>query len=160
MSAGRLSPGAAALLLLLPLFPALASALWHPRRPAWDALLRAAPPATSATELDGLRLELAQVRASHVGALWIDARPPGDHAAAHVPGAISLHEGAWDEGFAVLSDRWDGVASIVVYCGGENCRASEAVALRLRRELGFERVFVLGGGWDAWLAATRGEEAR
>lgn len=153
---------AAVLLLLGPLLPALATALWHPRRPDWAALRHAGMP-PGAAEAAALRLDLAELRAAHPDALWIDARPARDYAAAHVPGALALTEDVWEEGFARLVEAWDGAASIVVYCGGEHCRASEAVALRLRRDLGFGRVFVLAGGWEAWQAATgspQGEATR
>jgi rhodanese-related sulfurtransferase len=148
----------AAALLLLPLLPALASALWHPRRPDWAAL-RAAPPPPSATETAALRRSLAEIRAALPHTLWIDARPPEEHAAGHIPDALPLHEGAWDEGFARVVERWDGETAIVVYCGGEGCRASESVALRLRSELGFAQVFVLAGGWDAWRADSPREDS-
>ncbi len=145
-------------LLLLPLVPALAAALWHPRRPDWEALRQAAALAPTAAHSGGLRIELAQARSVHPGVLWVDARPTRDFAAGHIPGAISLHEGAWDEGFLRLVEAWDGAASIVVYCGGADCRASEAVALRLRRELDTERVYALAGGWEAWQAVQGAAE--
>lgn len=140
---------AALLLLALPLVPALLSGWLHPRGPDWIALrLENTEPAPD-------RLELATILAAPAlaNALWIDARPAADFAAGHIPGALLLNEDDWDTGFNALIERWDGAQSLLVYCGGQDCHASEAVARRLRRELGTEDAFVLEGGWDAWRAA-------
>lgn len=141
--------GSRALLLLvaLPLAPALLSAWLHPRRPDWAALrTEAAAPAPG-------RLGLAAIHAEHADALWLDARPAADYAAGHVPGALPLTEDAWEELFASVIEAWDGRRSLIVYCGAKTCQTSETVARRLRRELGFENVYVLEGGWEAWRAA-------
>ena len=137
----------AALLLAIPILPALATARWHPRRPGSDLVADAAVAAGVA------RPDLATVRAEWAGALWLDAREAGAYAAGHVPGALSLNEAGWDAGFAALMEAWDGTRPLVVYCGGESCHASDQVAARLMRELGFSRLAVLRGGWPAWLAA-------
>jgi hypothetical protein len=39
----------------------------------------------------------------------------------------------------------------VVYCSSLSCNASREVARRLRREAQLPDVFVLEGGWEAWL---------
>ncbi len=132
-------------LLALPLLPAVATGLWHPKRPDWAALW--APDG-------GVRqVDMATARTEFAGALWIDAREAEAYAAGHVPEALSLNETAWEAGLAGLAEAWDGTRAIVVYCGGESCHASESVARRLKRELGFDKIVVLRGGWDAWQAA-------
>lgn len=132
-------------LLALPLLPAVATGFWHPRRPDWAAL--------RAPDGGVRQVDLATARAEFPGALWIDARETAAYEAGHVPEALSLNETAWEAGFGRLMEAWDGARSIVVYCGGESCHASETVARRLKRELGFEKIVVLRGGWDAWRAA-------
>ncbi len=145
---------AALILLVVPVVPALLTGWLHPRRPDWGAIqTEAAAPAPS-------RLDLAQIRAKYPNALWVDARPAADFAAGHVPGAVSLNEEAWDAGFADLIEKWDADRPLIVYCGGTRCHASESVARRLRRELGFENVHVLHGGWTAWQAASAGKDTR
>jgi rhodanese-related sulfurtransferase len=145
---------AAFLLLVVPFAPALLTGWLHPRRPDWIALRsEAAAPAPG-------RLELEQVRAAYPNALWIDARSESDFSAGHVPEAVLLNEEDWDKGFANFIEKWDGERPLIVYCGGERCHASESVARRLRRELGFENVHVLHGGWSAWQAASAGGAAR
>lgn len=131
-------------LLACPLLPAAATGFWHPKRPDWTAL-RA--PGGGVRQVD-----LVTARGEFSGALWIDAREAEAYAAGHVPEALSLNETTWEAGFGRLMDAWDGARAIVIYCGGESCHASEAVARRLKRELGFENVVVLRGGWDAWRA--------
>ena len=139
--------GAAVLLLVLPLAPALLTGWLHPRRPDWTAIrTEASAPAPG-------HLAIEQVRATYPNALWVDARPAADFEDGHVPDAVSLNEEDWDAGFANLIEKWDGERPLIVSCGGERCHASESVARRLRRELGFENVHVLLGGWTAWQAA-------
>lgn len=135
-----------ALFLAAPVAPALLTAWLHPRSPDWSALrAEALVPAPE-------RLGLAEIRSRWPQALWVDARAADAFEKAHVPGAVLLNEDDWEKGFSAVVDAWEEKRGIVVYCGGENCRASEAVARRLRHELGSERVFVLAGGWDAWRA--------
>ena len=145
-SCGRLR--AALLLLALPLAPAVLAGWLHPRRPDWAALRAEAR--TPAPE----QLALEQIRAAWPDALWIDARSAADYAAGHIPGALSLNEEDWENGFSAFVEKWDGALPLVVYCGGESCHASESVARRLRRELGFENIHVLRGGWNAWRASA------
>lgn len=147
-------PRAAVLLLALPLVPAALTATLHPRRPDWTALRSA-----TTTPAPG-RLAVAEVAAKYPDALWIDARPATDFAAGHVPDALHLSEDDWEAGFAVVAEKWDGARALVVYCGGEECHASDAVARRLRHELGTENVHVLSGGWPAWLVARSRKESR
>lgn len=144
----------ALLLLALPLVPALLTGWLHPRRPDWAAL-RAEARAPAPGQLD-----LSQILATYPDALWIDARSAADFAAEHVPDALSLNEDDWERGFAAVVEQWDGRRAIVVYCGGETCHASEAVARRLRRELGVDGIYVLRDGWTAWRAAqtTKGAQ--
>jgi rhodanese-related sulfurtransferase len=122
-------------ILLLALLPAGAAGLWHPRRPAWQS--------------DEVTLGAAGAWGATV--LWVDARPDADFARAHIPGAVSLNEDRWDELLPGLLDHWDTTHKIVVYCSSLSCQASHDVARRLRDETGLPNVFVLQGGWEAWL---------
>lgn len=137
-------------LLAVPLAPALATAWLHPRRPDWREL-SAGSAVVSAHEVTP-----QEALERLPDALWLDARPPKQFAAGHVPGAISLHQDDWEAGFSALVEVWDGARPIVVYCGGADCRASTEVAARLRRDLASERVYVLRGGWEAWRAGQGG----
>lgn len=123
-------------LAILALVPAAASAWLHPRAPAfaWERPL----PAGTISRAAALELN---------NALWVDARSPEEFANGHVPGAILLPPREWDTHVEALLMEWQPGRPIVVYCGGGGCEASQAVARRLREELGLSDVWVLDGGW-------------
>jgi rhodanese-related sulfurtransferase len=122
-------------ILALALLPAFASGLWHPRRPAWQS--------------DEVTVAAASGWGERV--LWVDARPDADFARAHIPGAVSLNEDRWDELLPGVLDHWDATRKTVVYCSSLSCQASREVARRLREEVNLPNVFVLEGGWEAWV---------
>ena len=132
----------AAGLALLALVPALATALLHPKRPAFTEKIREGEIAAA----DAMR------NASDY--LWIDARSTAHFAERHIPGAVPLNEDAWDELLPAVLQAWPTGKPAIVYCDSRACEASEDVAKRLR-EFGVAPVFVLKGGWDAWLAAEK-----
>lgn len=133
-------------LLAAPLIPAGFTAWLHPSRPNW-AELNAREKSVSQDRIDA-----GEARSHYRDALWLDARSRADYEAAHVPGALLLNEDEWEALLPLVMERWDGVQPMLVYCGGESCHASEAVARRLKRELGEIKVLVLNGGWPAWRA--------
>jgi rhodanese-related sulfurtransferase len=129
----------AAILMLFAAIPALLTAWLHPRHPAWS----------------WQRPEVAEVTPETVlrwdSPLWIDARESPAYAQAHVPGAVSLNETEWESSLPSLLAVWQPGRRVVIYCSSQSCDASRAVALRLQRELGMHDVFVLKGGWSAWM---------
>jgi rhodanese-related sulfurtransferase len=129
----------ALVLVLLALVPAIAAALFHPKRPAWQS--------------DEVPLALAQSWKEK--ALWLDARPLGDFEHAHIPGALPLNEDAWRELLPAVLDAWNPDSKIVVYCSSLSCRTSHEVARRLREEVGLTQVYVLQGGWESWERARQ-----
>ena len=132
----------AASLAMLALVPAFATALLHPKRPAFTDQIR-----------EG-EIVVADVMRAPSEYLWIDARSAAHFAARHVPGALPLNEDAWDELLPAVLEAWPTGRPAIVYCDSRACEASEEVAKRLR-EFGVAPVFVLKGGWQAWLAATK-----
>jgi rhodanese-related sulfurtransferase len=138
---------------LLALAAALAAGLraWAPAGLDWSG------PAPTPDEVS-----FAQATALGRKALWVDARPGEAFLQAHVPGAINLYDGIWEEGFAALMAQWTPDFVIVVYCDDAGCQTSRAVAERLRKS-GLPEVHVLTGGWDAarqGLTATPGKAAK
>ena len=102
-------------------------------------------------------LGAGEVRAATVrqwgdAVLWVDARPRQRFEAGHIPGAVLLNEDEWDALVPEFLDQWEPEKTIVVYCDGGTCNASNAVAERLKKELQVENVFVLKGGIAAWHA--------
>jgi len=92
-----------------------------------------------------------QARAWGGNVIWVDARPDDEFASDHVPGAISLNEDRWNELLPEFLAAWSPGKKIVVYCSSLSCNASREVARRLRKEAQLPDVFVLEGGWEAWL---------
>ena len=125
---------AAFALMLAAVVPALVSGWLHPRAPAWHAV------AETGT------LAWAEARALR-NALWIDARSAEDFDHGHIDTAISLPASDWDAHLEAVLREWSPGRPVVVYCGGGGCRASHAVAQRLRDELGLSDIHVLAGGW-------------
>ena len=128
-------------LLVAAVLPALLAAGLHPRRPAWS-LAAAAQPEVAWTEVAGWP-----------GALLLDARYAADYGRRHIPGALPLSEPRWEQQLPAVIAAWHPGAPVVVYCDDAGCGASQAVARRLRRELAIDQVYVLKGGWGAWLKA-------
>ena len=95
----------------------------------------------------------SQVAGGTEPVLWIDARAETAFASGHVPGALSLSEAEWEQGLPAVVKAWRPGVKVVVYCDDRGCEASQSVARRLRRELGLGDIFVLKGGWRAWLEA-------
>ncbi len=132
----------AALLAGLALVPAIGEAVYFRDQISWQA-----PVATS----DSVTVAQAQVWGG--AALWLDARPDEEFAQEHVPGAMSLNEDRWSELLPRVLETWSPDKRIVVYCSSQACGASREVARRLRTEGGLKNVYVLEGGWEAWIAA-------
>ncbi len=87
--------------------------------------------------------------------IWVDARPDDEFARDHVPGALSLNEDRWNELLPQFLAGWSPEKKVVVYCSSLSCNASREVARRLRKEAQLPDVFVLEGGWEAWLKKNR-----
>ncbi|HUL53703.1 MAG TPA: rhodanese-like domain-containing protein [Opitutaceae bacterium] len=135
----------AGVLLLAAVIPAVLAAGWHPLRPAWSRDQALVPEVAWATVQDWR----GQV-------LFVDARSADAYARRHIPGALSLRlGGGWEGLFQAVVAAWRPGARVVVYCDDKDCEASQSVARRLRRELGVGDVFVLKGGWSAWLKAQK-----
>lgn len=136
--------GQAVALLLLALLPAFGESIFFHQKISW----RSAIPASE-------MVTLAQARAWGDTAIWVDARPDEEFARDHVPGAISLNEDHWNSSLPQFLAAWSPEKKVVVYCSSLSCNASREVARRLRKEAQLQNVFVLEGGWEAWLKNRR-----
>ena len=96
-----------------------------------------------------------EARAWADAAIWVDARPDDEFARDHVPGALSLNEDQWNDLLPQFLAVWSPGKKIVIYCSSLSCNASREVARRLRKEAQLSDVFVLEGGWEAWLKESR-----
>jgi rhodanese-related sulfurtransferase len=133
-----------AALICLALLPAIAQALYLRNKVSWQTPV-------AASDMIGVR----DARALGSGAMWIDARPDAEFEHEHIPGAIQLNEDRYNELLPQMLQGWSPEKKVVVYCSSEACGASREVARRLRNEAGLTNVFVLEGGWEAWLASRK-----
>lgn len=130
-----------ALLLGLALLPGAGQALYYRDKVSWQSPVAASEMVT-----------VVQARNWGGNAIWVDARPAAEFEQNHVPGAVLLNEDRWNELLPLMLMTWSPEKRVIVYCSSESCGASREVARRLREEAGLKNVFVLEGGWEAWLA--------
>lgn len=121
---------------------------------ALNGWLNPSTPSWNPSELGEGEVSLEIVDSWGEPVLWIDARSEGAYDEAHIPGAVLLNMDRFDELLPGLFDVWQGDERLVVYCDSLQCGASEAVASRLREDMGMEEVFVLKGGWIEWSDAS------
>jgi rhodanese-related sulfurtransferase len=134
----------ALILAVLALVPGMGEAVYFRHNISWRSAI---PPSELAT--------VAQARAWGENVIWVDARPEEEFARDHVPGALSLNEDRWNELLPQFLGVWSPGKKIVVYCSSLSCNASREIARRLRKEAQLTDVFVLEGGWEAWLKQNR-----
>jgi rhodanese-related sulfurtransferase len=85
-------------------------------------------------------------------ALFIDARPPEDYEAGHLPGAVNLPAYEFDDYFPEIVEQIEEAPRLIVYCDGAECSDSIHVAERLL-EFGFSDISVFEAGYRAWTEA-------
>ena len=136
--------GQALIVAALALAPAVGEAIWFRNKISWQSSI---PPSESVT--------VDQAHTWGANAIWVDARPDDEFARDHVPNALSLNEDRWNELLPQFLAVWAPGKKIVVYCSSLSCNASREVARRLRKEAQLSDVFVLEGGWEAWLKKNR-----
>jgi len=130
----------AIMLAVLALLPAAGEAIYFRDKISWRSPI---PP----SEL----VNVDQARAWGQNAVWVDARPDEEFVHDHVPGALSLNEDRWNELLPEFLATWSPGKKVVVYCSAESCDLAREVGERLRKEAQIPDVFVLEGGWEAWL---------
>jgi len=84
--------------------------------------------------------------------LFVDIRDPGSYGAAHIPGALHLHDGNVQE-FVQNTDK---NADVVVYCYHGNSSLGAAAYFI---ESGFKNVASMSGGFEAWRQVYENESA-
>ena len=97
----------------------------------------------------GIRVEEAQRLQTPI--VWVDARPEDAFQLAHIPGALNLNRTNWDQALPRFFEAYASGCSVIVYCSPD-CSESEEIASRIRN-LGFDHILVLEGGYEAWKQA-------
>jgi rhodanese-related sulfurtransferase len=134
----------ALILAALALVPGIGQGIYFSDRISW----RSPVPASEMVTVE-------QAQAWGENAIWVDARPDEEFARDHVPGALSLNEDRWNILLPQFLSTWSPEKKVVVYCSARSCNAARQVARRLRSEVQLKNVFVLEGGWEAWLKKNR-----
>ena len=134
----------ALILAALALVPGMGEAVYFRHNISW----RSAVPPSELVTVD-------QARAWGGNVIWVDARPDEEFARDHVSGAVSLNEDQWNELLPQFLAVWSPGKKVVVYCSAESCDLAREAAERLRKEAQIPEVFVLQGGWEAWLKKNR-----
>jgi|GEM_PF-1959375 len=83
-------------------------------------------------------------------ALLVDARPKPSYDAGHIPGAVSLPIESNEEAYAAFTRTHGTNASLVIYCSGQSCSRSKALADRLIQQYGYRSVQYMSGGYVEW----------
>lgn len=84
--------------------------------------------------------------------LFVDSRSPVQFEEGHIAGAVNLPWEEFEQYFPQVRTALGSKPGLVIYCAGEDCDLSHALARRLYQE-GFRSIFVFFGGWHAWEAA-------
>jgi rhodanese-related sulfurtransferase len=134
----------ALILAALALVPGMGEAVYFRHNISWQSAI---PPSELVT--------VAQARAWGENVTWVDARPDEEFTRDHVPGALSLNEDRWNELLPQFLAGWSPGKKVVVYCSAESCDLAREVGERLRKEAQIPEVFVLEGGWEAWVKKNR-----
>ncbi|MCE3243390.1 MAG: glpE [Deltaproteobacteria bacterium] len=94
-------------------------------------------------EIPQIEIHQAKERLDQENAVFVDIRDPGSYQAAHIPGALHLHDGNVQE-FVQNTDKQK---PVVVYCYHGNSSLGAAAYLI---ENGFKNVASMSGGFEAW----------
>jgi rhodanese-related sulfurtransferase len=147
-------------LILTAVLLALVVNLIHPKRIPWVENWGSRVEARAVAEQVPLVLLSDMLNFLRDGShLFVDARPAGEYAPAHLPGAVSLPFRTLEKYPVVTAQVMASGKPPVLYCTGPECEDCLLLALHLRK-LGRKDVSVFIGGmklWQSELLSTEGE---
>ncbi|BBD07935.1 rhodanese-like domain-containing protein [Desulfovibrio ferrophilus] len=85
-------------------------------------------------------------------AVFIDARHEADYALGHIPGALSIPLGLFEDEIEAVLASHDREAQYVIYCSSITCGMAQELALALGF-MEYPNVVVFAGGMAAWVEA-------
>ena len=94
-------------------------------------------------EIPEIQIHQAKERLDNKEGMFVDIRDPNSYGAAHIAGALHLHDGNLQE-FVQNTDKQK---PLVVYCYHGN---SSLGAVAYLMENGFKNVASMSGGFEAW----------
>ena len=83
--------------------------------------------------------------------LFVDARSQNHYENGHIPGAVSLPVGQFEERIESFLNRYPPAQPIVTYCSGRTCEDSHDLAQFLS-DVGFTNVRIFIDGFPGWEA--------
>lgn len=81
--------------------------------------------------------------------LFVDARHPDAYHEGHIPGAVSLPVGRFDEMIEGFGSRYPTSTPIITYCSGRECEDSHNLARLLFTE-GYTNIRIFIDGYPGW----------
>jgi thiosulfate sulfurtransferase len=102
-------------------------------------------------EIAQIQIHDAKQKLDQKACLFVDIRDPGSYGAAHIPGAVHLHDGNIQEFLQNTAKE----QALVVYCYHGN---SSLGATAFLIENGFKDVASMSGGFEAWRRVFDTEE--
>lgn len=96
-----------------------------------------------------VHLDTAKILQALPGVLFVDARPANAFRRGRIPGAVNFPDMEFSDRIAAFRDSVPFDRSLVVYCDGIECRASEALAKDLAAA-GYRYIHLFFGGWIEW----------
>jgi rhodanese-related sulfurtransferase len=97
-----------------------------------------------------IHLDEAKKLQADTGVLFADARAKVEYDQGHIPGAIPLPLGEFDQYYEKYKSRIKAAKKIVTYCHGVGCKLSDKVAQKLYNDKGHKNVVGFFGGWPQW----------
>jgi len=139
------------------LLACLTAIIFNALRPSGIPLVQAWELRDLAVCSDGSRIpwiELAEAEALGLSgqALLLDARPPDEYAAGHIPGALNMPYDEFDAFLERIIGELESYPELITYCDGADCHSSIELAIRLC-DGNFGPVKVFFGGAAEWQAA-------
>jgi len=119
-----------------------------PWRQAWSQRLSTLAEQDGFAVVDRAQVEALLAAGTH---LVFDARPLAEFDQGHLPGAMSLPEGEFDEHFAMIAPMLVPDGPILVYCSSPACDSAFRLAQRLR-DAGYALVSYYAAGYEDWMA--------
>jgi len=85
----------------------------------------------------------------------VDARMPSFYEAGHIPNAISVPASSGPEDLDKFKAQYPPPATpLIIYCNGEQCHLSHALATILTAQYGYTNIKVMSGGYNEYLRAV------
>ena len=91
--------------------------------------------------------ESMRLMQEHPGTVMVDCREPNEAALGMVPGSVMIPRGILEQNIERVAKRDQ---KVIVYCAGGNRSALAADTLR---EMGYQDVATMAGGFRAWVEA-------